>query len=239
MGTVATNLFSFCSSRRRHTRFDCDRSSDVCSSDLMATGPQAGHVEGDIRDPLDLDLSLPGPVDVRLLPWRKAQLPRRASIDVVGPRAGVEGEPQGAGPVHLHPEKNPVPGHLDWDHGPAFGGIEGEQTSPASPNRRDLLEGTSGTPSPILSPTPPLRLRLYTAIVIESWGGFHRPRRRAGHGLGRPRAPGDHTARAHDLRPDLGPDPRTLRRGQGHPDRQRLRLRVPPDDPPRGPRGHV
>src|SRR5207249_5737982 len=94
------------------------------------------------------------------------------------------------------------------------------------------------TPLPIpagtLSPPPPLRLRLYTAIVIESRGGFHRPRRRAGHGLGRPRAPGDHAARAHDLRPDLGPDPRSVRRGQGHPDRQRLRLRVPPDDPPRG-----
>src|SRR2546430_11544224 len=26
--------FFFFSSRRRHTRFDCDRSSDVCSSDL-------------------------------------------------------------------------------------------------------------------------------------------------------------------------------------------------------------
>src|SRR2546430_12795791 len=30
----ATFLF-FCSSRRRHTRFDCDWSSDVCSSDLV------------------------------------------------------------------------------------------------------------------------------------------------------------------------------------------------------------
>src|SRR2546430_10186654 len=28
--------FFFFSSRRRHTRFDCDWSSDVCSSDLMA-----------------------------------------------------------------------------------------------------------------------------------------------------------------------------------------------------------
>src|SRR5438270_9307819 len=27
----------FCSSRRRHTRFDCDCSSDVCSSDLPLT----------------------------------------------------------------------------------------------------------------------------------------------------------------------------------------------------------
>src|SRR2546430_11013419 len=30
--------FFFFSSRRRHTRFDCDWSSDVCSSDLGGTG---------------------------------------------------------------------------------------------------------------------------------------------------------------------------------------------------------
>src|SRR2546430_3450455 len=29
------SLFFFFSSRRRHTRFDCDWSSDVCSSDLL------------------------------------------------------------------------------------------------------------------------------------------------------------------------------------------------------------
>src|SRR2546427_4629008 len=33
-------LVFFFSSRRRHTRFDCDWSSDVCSSDL-ASGPEA------------------------------------------------------------------------------------------------------------------------------------------------------------------------------------------------------
>src|SRR2546430_4150191 len=31
------SLFFFFSSRRRHTRFDCDWSSDVCSSDLIET----------------------------------------------------------------------------------------------------------------------------------------------------------------------------------------------------------
>src|SRR5256886_4905449 len=31
-------LFFFFSSRRRHTRFDCDWSSDVCSSDLAVGG---------------------------------------------------------------------------------------------------------------------------------------------------------------------------------------------------------
>src|SRR5438270_3256413 len=34
--------FFFFSSRRRHTRFDCDWSSDVCSSDLRATAPPVG-----------------------------------------------------------------------------------------------------------------------------------------------------------------------------------------------------
>src|SRR2546430_5777498 len=35
VGVVCSLLFFF-SSRRRHTRFDCDWSSDVCSSDLSA-----------------------------------------------------------------------------------------------------------------------------------------------------------------------------------------------------------
>src|SRR2546430_15105675 len=32
------DVFFFFSSRRRHTRFDCDWSSDVCSSDLVPAG---------------------------------------------------------------------------------------------------------------------------------------------------------------------------------------------------------
>src|SRR5256886_5042356 len=34
---VAEEMYFFFSSRRRHTRFDCDWSSDVCSSDLRRT----------------------------------------------------------------------------------------------------------------------------------------------------------------------------------------------------------
>src|SRR5688572_31497573 len=37
-----SRLFFFFSSRRRHTRFDCDWSSDVCSSDLPIRGQ---HIE--------------------------------------------------------------------------------------------------------------------------------------------------------------------------------------------------
>src|SRR5256886_7675434 len=41
VGLAAFSGSSFCfffSSRRRHTRFDCDWSSDVCSSDLLQQG---------------------------------------------------------------------------------------------------------------------------------------------------------------------------------------------------------
>src|SRR2546427_2302921 len=40
------SLFFFFSSRRRHTRFDCDWSSDVCSSDLYVEGTGIGPYEG-------------------------------------------------------------------------------------------------------------------------------------------------------------------------------------------------
>src|SRR2546430_17282464 len=43
-------FFFFFSSRRRHTRFDCDWSSDVCSSDLVAARDvlvaRPGHLQG-------------------------------------------------------------------------------------------------------------------------------------------------------------------------------------------------
>src|SRR2546430_3763839 len=42
------NIFFF-SSRRRHTRFDCDWSSDVCSSDLQGP-PRVGLLVGDTLD---------------------------------------------------------------------------------------------------------------------------------------------------------------------------------------------
>src|SRR5688572_32768182 len=39
-------FFFFFSSRRRHTRFDCDWSSDVCSSDLAVPIPSEGAFDG-------------------------------------------------------------------------------------------------------------------------------------------------------------------------------------------------
>src|SRR2546427_12864114 len=53
LSIVFSVFFFFFSSRRRHTRFDCDWSSDVCSSDLLPDGtvwvvggnPQRGTYE--------------------------------------------------------------------------------------------------------------------------------------------------------------------------------------------------
>src|SRR5256886_7151891 len=45
--------FFFFSSRRRHTRFDCDWSSDVCSSDLVAQrldAPIVGNHVAELND---------------------------------------------------------------------------------------------------------------------------------------------------------------------------------------------
>src|SRR5689334_24253273 len=41
----------FFSSRRRHTRWNCDWSSDVCSSDLEEGPPDRGALGGDLRRP--------------------------------------------------------------------------------------------------------------------------------------------------------------------------------------------
>src|SRR5256886_9500542 len=44
-GTDSGLVGFFFSSRRRHTRFDCDWSSDVCSSDLFVDGANIGMIE--------------------------------------------------------------------------------------------------------------------------------------------------------------------------------------------------
>src|SRR2546427_42793 len=51
-------IFFFFSSRRRHTRFDCDWSSDVCSSDLLDVGNIFQELGAAVRSVLDFDLML-------------------------------------------------------------------------------------------------------------------------------------------------------------------------------------
>src|SRR5260370_226779 len=43
---ISTAVFFFFSSRRRHTRFKCDWSSDVCSSDLHSVNPTMPDIVG-------------------------------------------------------------------------------------------------------------------------------------------------------------------------------------------------
>src|SRR2546430_8977958 len=87
-------LVFFFSSRRRHTRFDCDWSSDVCSSDLReARGPEEdeAHVaHGAVRDePLQVRLgeAHEGRVDHRDGPQDREdppEAPRRSEERRVG-----------------------------------------------------------------------------------------------------------------------------------------------------------
>src|SRR2546430_10716633 len=48
-GAACLVSFFFFSSRRRHTRFDCDWSSDVCSSDLPSVKGRIDHFGVDLK----------------------------------------------------------------------------------------------------------------------------------------------------------------------------------------------
>src|SRR5256886_5020936 len=54
---VVVLFFFFFSSRRRHTRFDCDWSSDVCSSDLTVSGGTFNYNAGTVGGAGTVNLS--------------------------------------------------------------------------------------------------------------------------------------------------------------------------------------
>src|SRR5256886_4639533 len=62
--------FFFFSSRRRHTRFDCDWSSDVCSSDLLLREP-AKLEEFAKENEVDFSYSLSGLARFRINAFRQ------------------------------------------------------------------------------------------------------------------------------------------------------------------------
>src|SRR2546430_7962299 len=85
---TARHFFFFFSSRRRHTRFDCDWSSDVCSSDLARQDfgdeqlqqlpPTLAH-PGDYRRTWTLPLVF-SPIDPHVLYFGSQVLFRTAEI---------------------------------------------------------------------------------------------------------------------------------------------------------------
>src|SRR5882762_7489455 len=73
-------LFFFFSSRRRHTRFKCDWSSDVCSSDLVR---QEEHTYNYHRDTCRIEEGAPDSPEHRPLPSKDRQ-------EMVHPHPGRE-----------------------------------------------------------------------------------------------------------------------------------------------------
>src|SRR5205085_5423300 len=70
-------LFFFFSSRRRHTRFDCDWSSDVCSSDLAEAKRK---LDGALYDLVVTDIKMPNTDGIEVLRYAHQVSPDSAVI---------------------------------------------------------------------------------------------------------------------------------------------------------------
>src|SRR5205085_6019828 len=73
-------IFFFFSSRRRHTRFDCDWSSDVCSSDLLVGEPERYDIADEA---IETEPVLPRR---RSLPWEGGEDEERPYREIRRPR---------------------------------------------------------------------------------------------------------------------------------------------------------
>src|SRR2546430_7791840 len=84
-------FFFFFSSRRRHTRFDCDSSSDVCSSDLHSSGTTAAVAARRPLSTIELRMMLIPELDLRDGPISlTARCPQRAVASRYAAAAEVE-----------------------------------------------------------------------------------------------------------------------------------------------------
>src|SRR2546430_8455448 len=100
------SLFFFFSSRRRHTRFDCDWSSDVCSSDLHTPVPENSRYCSSCGADVSGGGAPPTTSNVELLQERLQRLIEgRYRIERSEERrVGEEGRSRGA-PYHLKKKK--------------------------------------------------------------------------------------------------------------------------------------
>src|SRR2546430_15024420 len=95
-GAVSLLAVFFFSSRRRHTRFDCDWSSDVCSSDLL---PDSPGVPGALAE-LTLTVPFNDPAAVQAVFARRGQeiaaglaVPDVRQAGVIAPEPGLHEAP--------------------------------------------------------------------------------------------------------------------------------------------------
>src|SRR5689334_23453341 len=105
--------FFFFSSRRRHTRWNCDWSSDVCSSDLAGTQPETPDASPRLgkRDDRDADpatsdpcptvaiptiLTTPDPTVAVTVVQTPLVAPRPGKLDDRAPKTDRRGKPVGA-----------------------------------------------------------------------------------------------------------------------------------------------
>src|SRR2546430_6071807 len=109
-------LFFFFSSRRRHTRFDCDWSSDVCSSDLTAIGTAIATAANRLRRApgkskvivlLTDGVNNPGTVDPRTAAQAAAALGIKIYVIGVGTR--------GEAPLPTRQGRERLPHHMMSD----------------------------------------------------------------------------------------------------------------------------
>src|SRR2546427_7304723 len=114
----ASCFFFFFSSRRRHTRFDCDWSSDVCSSDLGAVAAARIRARGVQRDARGRGRAGSGAIPSRVS-GRRSMVPRLKAcgfplvrtVDQVAIRAPPERVFQMASQVERWPRILP---HYRW-----------------------------------------------------------------------------------------------------------------------------
>src|SRR5260370_6203069 len=160
-------LFFFFSSRRRHTRFKCDWSSDVCSSDLAALHPPGGQEgEGLLDTPGDLARwarqaaatpvgTLPATLTVRSLElqfpeWANQRILARAIAEVVATgrvaeerQAPVAGAAAGGGTGDTAPAGSPAPPGAPARRAPrnVAARASGAPAGPGQPPRRPARPG--------------------------------------------------------------------------------------------------
>src|SRR2546430_8093946 len=136
---VSVQLCFFFSSRRRHTRFDCDWSSDVCSSDLRILVSTPIHLRallesGTALPPADLIVSSTAPLTAQLA----AEVEQRFNTRLLEIYGSTEtGQISARRPTH-------TPEWRVWAGGPLSGGGGGARGAGGAHRQAAALGGGAG-----------------------------------------------------------------------------------------------